>query len=88
MENIITGDITCQHLSIKYLQLQHTMIHGIIIILPNKRSDIVIGEDKVRILITVPKEMKKDLELLAEKETRNVSNLIVAVLKDYIKNNK
>jgi metal-responsive CopG/Arc/MetJ family transcriptional regulator len=64
------------------------MIHGIIIILPNKRSDIVIGEDKVRILITVPKEMKKDLELLAEKETRNVSNLIVAVLKDYIKNNK
>jgi metal-responsive CopG/Arc/MetJ family transcriptional regulator len=48
----------------------------------------MIGEDKVRILITVPKEMKKDLEILAEKETRNVSNLIVAVLKDYIKNNK
>lgn len=46
-----------------------------------------IGEDKVRILITVTKEMKKELEILAERETRNVSNLVVAVLKNYISEN-
>lgn len=47
-----------------------------------------VGEDKIRILITVPKEMKKELEVLAEKETRTVSNLIVSVLKEYINTNK
>lgn len=47
----------------------------------------MVGKDKVRILITVPKEMKENLEILAEKETRNVSNLIVTVLKDYINKN-
>lgn len=46
-----------------------------------------IGEDKVRILITVTKDMKKELEILAERETRNVSNLVVAVLKNYISEN-
>lgn len=47
-----------------------------------------VGEDKIRILITVTKEMKKELEIQAEKETRNVSNLVVAVLKEYINTNK
>ncbi len=49
--------------------------------------NMAIGEDKVRILITVTKEMKKELEILAERETRNVSNLVVAVLKNYISEN-
>ena len=47
-----------------------------------------VGEDKIRILITVTKEMKKELEIQAEKETRNVSNLVVSVLKEYININK
>lgn len=47
-----------------------------------------VGEDKVRILITVTKDMKVDLEKLAEKETRTTSNLIVSVLKEYINTNK
>lgn len=47
-----------------------------------------VGEDKIRILITVTKEMKKELEIQAEKETRTTSNLIVSVLKEYINANK
>jgi hypothetical protein len=47
-----------------------------------------VGEDKTRILITVTKDMKKELEIQAEKETRNVSNLVVSVLKEYIRSHK
>lgn len=47
----------------------------------------MVGEDKVRVLVTITKDMKVQLEEIAEKETRNVSNLIVAVLKDYINKN-
>ena len=45
----------------------------------------MVGEDKVRVLITITKDMKLQLEELAEKENRTVSNLVVTVLKDYIK---
>jgi metal-responsive CopG/Arc/MetJ family transcriptional regulator len=48
----------------------------------------MVGKDKVRVLITITKEMKDDIETLAEKETRSVSNLISFIIKEYIKNNK
>lgn len=43
-----------------------------------------IGNDKIRVLITIPKEMKEKLEIQAEKENRNVSNLINTVLIKYL----
>ena len=45
----------------------------------------MIGDDKVRVLITITKDMKIQLEELAEKENRTVSNLVVTVLKEHIK---
>lgn len=43
-----------------------------------------IGNDKTRVLITISKEMKSKLELQAEKENRNVSNLINTILIKYL----
>lgn len=43
-----------------------------------------IGNDKVRVLITIPKDMKDQLEIQAKKENRNVSNLINTVLIKYL----
>jgi metal-responsive CopG/Arc/MetJ family transcriptional regulator len=51
-----------------------------------KGDKCMVGEDKVRILVTVPKEMKAELDKIAEEETRNTSNLIVSILKDYLNN--
>lgn len=48
----------------------------------------MIGEDKIRIVATVTKEMKKELEKIAESESRSVSNLISVVLKDFVDNYK
>lgn len=43
-----------------------------------------VGEDKIRILITVPKEMKKELDELAKNDLRSTSNFIVSILRNYI----
>jgi metal-responsive CopG/Arc/MetJ family transcriptional regulator len=47
-----------------------------------------IGKDKTRIVVTLTKELKEDLEKLAEAENRNVSNLINTILINYVKDNK
>lgn len=46
----------------------------------------MVSDDKVRMLITVTKEMKEELDKIAEEETRNTSNLVVSILKDYLNN--
>lgn len=45
-----------------------------------------IGEDKVRVLITVTKDMKKELDELADKDLRSTSNFIVNILRNHIDN--
>lgn len=46
-----------------------------------------VGKDKVRMLVTITKELKDELEKLAEAENRNVSNLINTILINYVKEN-
>ncbi len=44
-----------------------------------------IAEDKTRTIITIEKADKKALEELAEEDCRSLNNLIIKILKDYIK---
>ncbi|HHX32332.1 MAG TPA: DNA-binding protein [Bacteroidales bacterium] len=45
-----------------------------------------ISKDNVRTIITIPKELKKQLENLAKQDSRSFSNLVVKILKDYVNN--
>ncbi|QCH27354.1 DNA-binding protein [Clostridium tyrobutyricum] len=44
-----------------------------------------ISKDNTRTLITIPKELKQKLEAKAKEENRSFNNLIITVLKDYLK---
>jgi hypothetical protein len=44
-----------------------------------------IGEDKDRIIVTVDKELKVELEKLAKEEKRNLSNYCYNVLSNHYK---
>jgi len=46
-----------------------------------------ISKDNTRTLITIPKELKEQLEQLAEHENRSFNNLIITILKNYVSNN-
>lgn len=48
---------------------------------------LTISKENTRTLITMSKKLKKDLEDLAAKENRTFNNLVVTILKEYIKNN-
>lgn len=43
-----------------------------------------ISENNTRTLITIPKELKKELEEIAVKENRSFNNLVITILKEYI----
>lgn len=45
-----------------------------------------ISKDNIRTLITIPKELKKQLEKLAKNDNRSFNNLVVKILKDYVRN--
>lgn len=47
-----------------------------------------IGEDKTRIILTVPKDLKEVLMEIAKDENRSLTNLIVTILKDYVKSRR
>lgn len=47
-----------------------------------------IGEDKTRIILTVPKDLKEILMEIAKDENRSLTNLIVTILKDYVKSRR
>lgn len=47
-----------------------------------------IGEDKTRIILTVPKDLKEILTEIAKEENRSLTNLIVTILKDYVKSRR
>lgn len=43
-----------------------------------------ISDDKDRIIITTTKELKRELQKLAEADSRNLSNYLNLVLKKYV----
>ena len=45
-----------------------------------------ISDKNTRTLITIPKELKKQLEEIAKKDNRSFNNLVVKILKDYVGN--
>ena len=47
-----------------------------------------IAKDKDRIVIIVPKELKSEVERIAQEQDRSMSNLIAIILKDYVKQKK
>lgn len=44
-----------------------------------------LSKDKVRILVNMPRELKEKVELLAKKDNRSVSNFIVNLIEQAIK---
>ena len=45
-----------------------------------------ISKDNTRTLITISKELKKQLEEIAKQDNRSFNNLVVKILKDYVRN--
>jgi len=45
-----------------------------------------ISKDNTRTVITIPKELKKQLENLAKQDSRSFNNLVIKILKDYVNN--
>lgn len=45
-----------------------------------------VGNDKVRVLVTLEKTDKEKLETLAKKDNRNLSNYINTILKKHMEN--
>ena len=43
-----------------------------------------ISDKKTRTNITIDKELKKDLELVAKKDGRSFNNLVIKVLQDFV----
>lgn len=43
--------------------------------------DMGISKDNTRIALTIPKELKTELEKLAQKENRSLNNLILTLIK-------
>ena len=45
-----------------------------------------ISKDKVRTIITIPKDLKKKLEKIAKQDNRSFNNLVIKILKDFVSN--
>lgn len=45
-----------------------------------------ISQDKVRTIITIPKDLKKKLEKIAKQDNRSFNNLVIKILKDFVSN--
>ena len=45
-----------------------------------------VAPNKTRTTITIEKELKSQLEEIAKKEGRSFNNLVINILKEYIKN--
>lgn len=45
-----------------------------------------VAQNKTRTNITIEKELKSQLEEIAKKEGRSFNNLVINILKEYIKN--
>lgn len=47
----------------------------------------VISNSNTRYSLTIPKDLKRQLEEIADIQNRSLNNLIVTILKDYVKLN-
>jgi metal-responsive CopG/Arc/MetJ family transcriptional regulator len=47
-----------------------------------------ISDKNTRIAVTIPKDLKFEAEVIATKENRSLSNLIVTLLSKYVAENK
>jgi fructose-1,6-bisphosphatase/sedoheptulose 1,7-bisphosphatase-like protein len=45
-----------------------------------------INKNKTRTLITIEKELKYNLEMIAKSKNRSFNNLIITILKEYVEN--
>ncbi|MGM0807527.1 MAG: ribbon-helix-helix domain-containing protein [Bacillota bacterium] len=43
-----------------------------------------ISKDNTRTLITIPKDLKEQLEKLAEQDERSFNNLVIKILKEHV----
>ena len=48
----------------------------------------MIAEDKVRISLVIPKDLKEKLTAMAEREDRSFNSLVIRILTNYHKKNK
>ena len=54
-----------------------------------KGDDIMsISKDNTRMIPTIPKELKAELERIAQEQNRSVNNLILTIIKNSISNTK
>ena len=47
-----------------------------------------ISDKNTRTLITIPKELKTELEEIAKNQNRSFNNLVITILKDYTRSPK
>lgn len=47
-----------------------------------------ISKDNTRIILTIPKDLKAELERIAQEQNRSVNNLILTIIKNSISNTK
>lgn len=54
-----------------------------------KGDDIMsISKDNTRMILTIPKDLKAELEKIAQEQNRSVNNLILTIIKTSISNTK
>ena len=46
-----------------------------------------ISKDNTRMTLTIPKDLKAKLELIATKQNRSFNNLVITVLKEFVAKN-
>lgn len=47
-----------------------------------------ISKDNTRMILTIPKELKSELERIAQEQNRSVNNLILTIIKNSISNTR
>ena len=53
-----------------------------------KGDDIMsISKDNTRMILTIPKDLKAKLELIATEQNRSFNNLVITVLKEFVAKN-
>ena len=53
-----------------------------------KGDDIMsISKDNTRMILTIPKDLKAELELIATEQNRSFNNLVITVLKEVVAKN-
>ena len=77
----------CQYLFENFLY--HLDITLYICYTTYKGDDIMsISKDNTRMILTIPKELKAELERIAQEQNRSVNNLILTIIKNSISNTK